>query len=222
MKYKRYTAPVLFIILLIAGYFFWAYTTPKQEVTLPLDLSNNATGTSSAISVPGGTISLEPVPKASSTSLTPDLHRPVIFSLGESVEIQEKIRSKINALIALLQKNPNSFENWNMLALYRNTIGDYEGAEFIWEYLNKTYPGNAISAGNLGFLYGYHLKDPLKAELNYLVAIKSDPSWVRYVQLFEFYRDVSRDKVKATALLDTMSPIFPKEKSEVDTLRNSL
>jgi len=57
-----------------------------------------------------------------------------------------------------------------------------------------------VAYGNLGFLYGYYLKQPDKAETAYLTAIGNDPT-LEYlqIQLFELYRDVFNDGARARA-----------------------
>lgn len=67
-------------------------------------------------------------------------------------------------------------------------VGDWEGARDIWEYVNVKRPKNSVSFANLGDLYANFLKDPIKAEQNFLKAIENDPSDPGYVRnLLELY-----------------------------------
>lgn len=82
-----------------------------------------------------------------------------------------------------------NFRAYMEAASVKKGVGDYEGAREIWEYVNEKRPNNSVSFANLGDLYGNFLKNPEKAEKNYLTAIENDPSDPAYVRgLLELYQ----------------------------------
>jgi tetratricopeptide (TPR) repeat protein len=118
-------------------------------------------------------------------------------------DIQVFYQKKIEDMENLLKKDANSFQNWLDLGILRKGIEDYSGARDAWEYASKRWPGNSISFGNLGDLYGFYLKDYGKAEVNFLQSIKNTPDRERaYVQLADFYLNVMKDSAKAKEALE--------------------
>jgi tetratricopeptide (TPR) repeat protein len=132
----------------------------------------------------------------------PDLNRPLIFPTDMPREKQEEMRLKLNMIAAALKADQNLFSQWIELGLYRKAIGDYEGAREAWEYASAIRPKNSLSFGNLGYLYGYYLNDPVKAERNFLTALDNDHTLLYlYAQTAEFYRYVLKDEEKAQEIL---------------------
>lgn len=100
-------------------------------------------------------------------------------------------------------ESTESLSYWINLGLQKKAQEDYEGARDAWEYASKIRPKNALSFHNLGMLYGYFLEDNAKAEQNFEQAIQNNPQEAfLYIGLFEFYRDVVKDKEKARAVLE--------------------
>ena len=142
-------------------------------------------------------------PPATPTMAVPSLKRPLNFPSTLSAAQREQIKQRIDNLNAMLKANSDDFGSWIELGLERKSINDHEGARQAWEYAGYIRPKNSLSFGNLGFLYGYVLKDNKKAEQNYLKAIENDPKMVYlYIQTAEFYRDIIKDITKARAIVD--------------------
>ena len=152
----------------------------------------------------GYTVSVVKVPEHKQILPIPDLNRPILFSNSTlSIEQQKQAEQKIRGFEAAIKQNSDDFASWMNLGIYRKSIDDYEGARQAWEYAGLIRPGNSLSFGNLGFLYGYLLKEPIKAEKNYLTAIENDEHLIYlYAQAFEFYRDVLKDAFKAKAIIE--------------------
>jgi len=82
-----------------------------------------------------------------------------------------------------------NFRSYMEAASVKKGVGDYEGARDIWEYVNEKRPKNSVSFANLGDLYANFLKNPVRAEQNYLKAIENDPSDPGYLRgLLELYQ----------------------------------
>ncbi len=128
----------------------------------------------------------------------PDLNRPIVapndFSAADAADAAATIRQ----LTEILSKNTENTAVWIGLGLQRKSIEDYEGARQAWEYAYALDPRNAITADNLGVLYGYYLKDSRKAETYFLTAISLEPrDTFRYERAVEFYREVLLNDAKA-------------------------
>jgi len=136
------------------------------------------------------------------------LDRPVNITVDMPLEAQEIAREKIEKLTTELRQNPNLFDNWLSLGIYRKIIGDYEGAAECWKYAATLNPKSPIPYNNLGDLYAYFLKDTKKAEENFLKAIENDPSAVYvYRSLYEFYKYILKDDIKARQILEVSKSI---------------
>ncbi|MEK7099322.1 MAG: hypothetical protein AAB916_02300 [Patescibacteria group bacterium] len=132
----------------------------------------------------------------------PVLHRPVTFSSAFSVEAQDIMRKKIDASIVALEKDPKVFDEWMNLAILRKTVDDYEGAREIWEFLKIMNPRHQGPSANLAALYAFDLKDPVRAEQNFTIALelwKKDTMVWR--NAYDFYRYVRKDDQKAKEML---------------------
>ena len=85
-----------------------------------------------------------------------------------------------------MRQNSNSPNAWNRLGTIKKVIGDYQGAEAAWLKANEINPKNSISFAALGELYGFELKQPVKAEQMYLIAIANEPDEMNwYLNLSE-------------------------------------
>lgn len=133
----------------------------------------------------------------------PDLNRPINMPSSLALDAQKIVREKIEKLSTELKENPNLFDNWLLLGIYRKMIGDYEGAKECWEYASIVNPQSPTPFNNLGDLYANFIKDSKKAEENFLMAIKIDPSAIYiYRSLFEFYHYNLKDDAKAKQILE--------------------
>ncbi|MEI6346246.1 MAG: hypothetical protein WCO79_03370 [bacterium] len=181
------------VVVVIAGGFL-----STQSGTVP----TIGLGGMSDIEAQGGKVEIEALP-TSSAAVLPDIHHKAAFTakmvpeakaiiLKNIFTLQEKLSSKVG------QEN---FATWNSLAQNYQVAEDYAAARDVWEYLGKVFPSNHVAYGNLGFLYGYYLKDVVRAEQNYLKAIQNAPSQAfLYFQTAEFYRDVLKNSEKALAI----------------------
>lgn len=185
----------------------------EQRITLQPNetatLSGKATGEKptvvGAVSVPSVSV--------------PDLDQPVVFEGNYSAKQQDEIKGQVKILTDILKADPNSFNEWMDLALLLKSIGDYEWARDAWEYAGAIRPNASLPFVNLGTLYGYYLKNPVKAEANLLHAIENEPRLLDfYARMVDFYVEVMNDKGKAVDFLDRAIEKYP-EWTELKDLR---
>jgi len=175
-------------------------------------ISNNTTQ-DIAVTEGGSDISSIPVP---------DLDRMVIDKNSLSEEVALILEQKIRGLSDELKLDSDNLSAWLDLGIWRKTGGDYEGAVAAWDYAGKIRPENSISFNNLGDLYAYYLKDPQKAEENFLKAIENGPYEIYlYFKMHDFYRDVMKDTAKARAIVERGLESNP-DSTELQDLLNSI
>ncbi|MBI2049237.1 MAG: hypothetical protein HYT29_02290 [Parcubacteria group bacterium] len=134
---------------------------------------------------------------AVATIPVPGLNRPIVFPGGYSAEEAEEITGQIAILVDALKTDSNRFNEWIDLGMLRKSIEDYGGAREAWEYASAIRPGNSLSFVNLGMLYGYYLREPLKAEANLLHAIENEPRFLDfYARMTDFYVEVMNDRLR--------------------------
>ncbi len=152
----------------------------------------------------------------------PDLNRKLSLGGNISTDAKNIITKKINSIVASLKKNSNSVQDWIDLGVYRKIAGDYVGASEAWEYVSVLSPQNSLSFRDLGDLYGYYLKEPKKAEKNFLQAIKNNPSQIEYYfKTVAFYVNVMKDIPKARDIVNQGIKSNPSAK-ELKTLLSSI
>lgn len=148
------------------------------------------------IEAQGGTIELQGIDD--SPIVVPNIRHATNFSASVIPEAKVIMVRNISDLQQRLIEDGKDFNTWNSLAQYYQAAGDYAAAREVWKYLGRVFPTNHVAYGNLGFLYGYYLKDAPLAEKNYLKAIENAPEHVfLYFQTAEFYRDVVKSPTKA-------------------------
>jgi len=149
----------------------------------------------------------------------PDLDREIKI-VGEMSDDAKRIATdKIKDISSQLKKSSDNLENWLLLGIYRKMINDYEGARIAWEYAGAIRPQSPTPFNNLGELYAYQLKDNIKAEENYLKAIKNDPSAIYiYRNFFDFYRYFAKDMTKARAILEKGISANPTTSADLKAL----
>lgn len=151
---------------------------------------------SNDIELQGGKIELQGIDD--SPIIVPNIRHAVVFSVSVTPEAKVIMLKNVANLQEKLEKDAKDFNVWNSLAQYYQAAGDYVAAREVWEYLGRVFPTNHVAYGNLGFLYGYYLKDAPLAEIKYLKAIENAPEQVfLYFQTAEFYRDVVKSRTKA-------------------------
>lgn len=178
---------------------------------------------------PPHAVSGEPDPGVSGDPKTPasdfpmpDLNRPIVIKAQLSTTDAQKAKEYINASQAELKKDPDLYDEWMNLALYRKLIGDYEAAREIWEYVTKIRPSSGMALHNLGSLHFYELKRPDEAESYYLQAIKAEPSNLQfYIAASEYYRYFKKNIPKAKEILTKGTFANPGQASVLAELRDS-
>lgn len=226
MKNKTKIIVILLAIIIIAGVLFLTGAIKSNgEKVLP-DGSNTVSSTTEqtvgGVTYTGsGDFKVEQVPLNENVPAVkvPDLNRPLNFPVGTSPEVKTIIEAKIASNIAKLKKDPNLIAEWISLGINRKMISDYEGAKEAWEYAAIINPNYVVTFANLSDLYGYYLKDNVKAEAYYLKAIENDPASSNYyIRAANFYREVMGDLLKARAILIKGIAVIPNDVN----LKNSL
>jgi len=224
------------ILALILGIFVGTYTyqfkhqvPARQEQNAQTAQNNLKKDPENVQTVITGTsgIVLEAVDDSSeqviSTAPIPNLDRLLVFKSPIPDEIRNKMEIDFSHLTLSLKKDPTRFNDWIDLGLIYSSVTDYEGARFAWEYASTLRPKNSLTFSNLGFLYGYQLKDVKKAEENYLKAIDNEPKLdYLYFRAFEFYRDVLQDKVKATNIIEKGATLLPDRATDLRMMLQTL
>ena len=155
----------------------------KQTVTVAPGVSVEIEGDA------GYTIEQLPDESVSITQSHPSLTRDVVFSEPMPPEAQVLIEKKIADLQTSLRQDPTSVSEWFDLAIQYKTIGDYEGAREIWEFVGEEIPDNPVVFGNLGNLYHLYIRDFPEAEKNFRKAIGNSPQApIGYLNLHELYK----------------------------------
>jgi tetratricopeptide (TPR) repeat protein len=215
------------IVIGVGAFFVGALLfTTYQRVSAPVDkLSSesvdgfassteaSATSTGQNDTVFAGTtgITFDESPTVTPTIPVPDLTREPVVGPFTSPSAKDRAMPIIKQLQAQLKEKSTDFTGWLELGLQFSTVGDYEGARQAYEYAAALRPTSSVIFGNLGFIYGYHLKSPQKAEVAYKTAIANDPSQeYLQIQLFELYRDVFVDKAKARTFAESRIVASPE------------
>ena len=197
-------ASVMALILLGAFYFLRSpkasaptstATSTDQSATTTYDLGNGITATGPS----GAKITVVPV---SSSVQQPNLDAQVQFSSNLSPDVVAALKTQIAQHVAVLKKNPKSGEDWLGLAMDYKIAGDYHLAENVWVFMTEVSPSDPVAFTDLGDLYQNFLKNYLKAETNYLAALKLDPHDIDlYRNLYTLYKYQLKEPAKATAIV---------------------
>ena len=163
-------------------------------------------GSSGSVKVEGtGTYTVETLPLDSpgTKPAYPSYDRALTFPADYSAEARRIMTDKINATIAALKKDPNQYNEWVNLGIFRNSIDDWEGARQVWEFLTIRSPSQPAPFANLANLYAFSLKDPARAEMNLKLAIEKGPKEASTYRFgYEFYRFVQKDDIAAKEVLN--------------------
>lgn len=171
------------VVVVVLAYGVWHTTrssslpvegTPRDEHVLNDTLREVPVG--GVVEKDGYTI--ERLPDAEASSIpTPNLARAVPVSGGD-IEGSARTQAVANltGLTESLSKEPENFNGWLLLGVYRNLLGDYQGAREAWEYVTKRYPQDWQAFSNLGSLFSTHLANYPLAESNLKksIALKKD------------------------------------------------
>ena len=223
---------VLYILILSAfiasvSLLAYEYLYPEETVEIIENESEITTSSTEGIINLGGGVMVEMIDSVVSTTTLAKLNmttldRPIVDPRNVSLESFKKNEASVSAIISSLKEKPESFDQWMELGTYRKIFVDYTGAKEAWENALILKPKNPLALSNLGNLYGYYIKDNVKAEEYYLASIKSDPtSGFWYYQAFLFYTEVMNDKVSAKNIVSEGLKNNPND-LELENILNSL
>lgn len=221
MKNKYIFITIILIIVAGAGFYAWRDLNKIQIQDIKdmiLDDNVNSNNSEDAnkenINDNLGQISIE----------MPNLDREFYFKDGLPADIKETYAIKIKDIITEIKKNADFLDNWLVLGVYLKSIGDYKGAEEVWQYAGVIRPLNSTSFANLGYLYTYdELKDYEKAEANFRKAIDNDSSKIYiYRNFYELYKFGMKDDAKAKAILEEGIAANPDTSKDLQSILNNL
>jgi tetratricopeptide (TPR) repeat protein len=184
------------ILLILAGYYIYTDISSVQEDPESIidGIGIKGEGAEDAV--------IEIIPTDTSISI-PDLDSEVTYSSKLSDEVVLLMKDKIATTRSFLKKDSNLIDDWIGLGVLYKMVEDFDKAIEAWDYAGVISPTNSVSFQNLGDLYGYYLKDPVKGEENFLRAISNSPSDVYlYFKTADFYKDVMEDETKRRQIVE--------------------
>jgi len=216
---------IVAIIILGAGYYIY---NDVIHISIVDEKSNTASTTELVDNIgveSDGDYTIEIVPLDKKVNVpVPDLDKIIVFETDISTETQNILKQKIEEVSSELKKDSNLVDKWIELGVYRKNIGDYDGAVEVLEYALVLQPRSRNAYHNLGELYGYYIKDSVKAEESFLKAIEIVPGDIYlYFKITEFYNDVLNDTEKARQIVERgieASPSSEDLKSLLESLNN--
>ncbi len=177
--------------------FYWLGFSPNQSDRKEPSLESGGVLNSQGVNIE---YEIKDKPVAKVTAPTPSLNRP------------QDNKEGVRVIVSNLKKDPTLFGEWLNLGLYRMQFEDYEGSLEAFRYAALLRPDDARPLSNQANLYGYYLKNMVKAEEMYLAAIKLEPSFLNlYLDAYQFYRDVLKDKAKAIQIIKEGLVANPKD-----------
>jgi len=225
---------ILFILLTVLVFSGIAYYAYREVLNFRLDGSDNEATTTGKHTIeisPGIFVEVEgdaiptitKVPINDKLIVPPDLNRPINISSTTDFQSGQKLVNQIQNLSSSLKADPNSYDNWLDLGIYRKMLNDYKGAEEIWVYLTKSAPRVATAYVNLGDLYTYYFHDNKKAEVNFLKAAELSPRWSEvYSRTVDFYILALNDPAKAKKFLEDGIAKYPDMKIYLEPMLKQL
>lgn len=153
----------------------------------------------------------------------PDLNRPIKNLTNLEEAAFNNAVEKINGLRNELRKNADLFDKWLSLGIYYKMAGDYEGSSEVWEYASAIRPKSSTPLNNLGDLYGYYIKDKVRAEKYFLKALEIDPNSIYlYSATADFYRSVMKDVERAKQILNKGIELNPNTSQDLKYFLDNL
>ena len=153
-------------------------------------------------------------PSAKPSMPVPAIDYPIVVPPGLLATGESSSVANLNRIIAKLKETPENAALWAQLGFYRKGVEDYKGAKEALEYSLALSPLNVVALDNLGVVYAYYLKEPLKAEEYFLKVVTLEPKVsYRYLRLFELYTYSMKDEAKAKAILERGLQAIPGEPS---------
>lgn len=204
---------IIFSTILLVGVVAWYIYMDLKGVSSDLENAHATTTLKDlGIDFEGEGITVEEVPAEDIKQ--PSFDRKITFSEAFSVEARQIMTKKFADVITELKKDPTRVDWWMEYASYLNAVSDYDGAREVWEYVKFLAPETPEIYGNLGFLYGYNLKDSIKGEENFILAIKLSPKDpLYYMQTAQFYIDIMKDSNRALFVVDKGLENIPNDKN---------
>ncbi len=129
-----------------------------------------------------------------------------------SAEVRKKQEDAFKAVLADIERNPDTPSVWIELGNIKKFFGDYQGAIAAWRYVILIRPKHSTSYNNLGDLYWHYLRDFPKAEESYRKAIENfSDNLGLYKDLSDLYRYDYKEKAHLAddILLDALK-VQPK------------
>lgn len=201
---------IILILLLAGGVGYYIYS---DYVSHRVANTNNTPAPTSGIG------EVNEITKEEIEKQMPDLDKEIVVKIDLPANIKSETIMDIHDIIQKLKENYDDMQLWLQLGLLRKLLGDYDGAIEAWQFVNLIRPNNFVSFGNLGDIYTLYLKDSGKAEENYLKALKNGPEQTYLCQkVYEFYRYVMQDDVKAKEILKKGIEINPDTSQDLQNL----
>lgn len=167
----------------ISGFYFW-FSGHKIELAAEKEKASEVAVTASTTGNPKITTNSEhPVRQAQDKPIVklPKYTGQIINMIGDDPMISQLPASAIaikrvqlTHLSASLSEDSNDFNSWMALGNFKKFFNNFIGARDAWEYAKIVAPNQPLTYLNLANLYGYYLKEPQKAESNFLTAISID------------------------------------------------
>lgn len=209
------TSIVLVVVILVAAGSVYLAVNQRNEKndSLQNNLGELASSTSNGPSVIPGSgvqVTYDQSENDVPTIPVPDLTNKPIFGPFAVSPAKENGALKIAELQGKLREDNLNFENWIELGLTFSSVGDHKAAIPAYTYASALRPKSSLPHANLAYVYGWHLKDFVKAEAEYKKALEINPGeWYINFQFFDFYRYVMEDKAKARAFAEAQSKAIP-------------
>jgi len=208
-------AGIFILVVLGGGVGFYLYrdavSRPGGEKKTDVPTSGEATST----------VALAPSIPA------PKLSGPLVVTAKLSPEDAAKakdiiLKTRESLIAAGDQLTAEVRDEWVQLGVYYKLIGDYRGAEEVWQYVTARFSNDAVAFNNLANLYLSELPDNTKAGYNYLQAIEKEPSnYNYYYNAYAFFRFVMKDTVQAKNILRSAAATLPAYAAEAQRLIES-
>ena len=140
------------------------------------------------------------------TVVPEDLPQPIPSVATSTINIKISMATKDEVIyvghltnyLSKLQENPGDLNSWLYLGMYREIVGDYDGAIIAWKYAHRLAPSSYMPLTNLGNLYTLRVKNLALAEQYFNDALKVNPLDVYpYIQIAGFFEKDMNNKTRA-------------------------
>jgi len=229
MQSKNFLSIVVFCLLVVGGigYYVFKDVSSQKEGGIVKDMLQEAENNQeNKDEVGNGDVAVEIVEVGGGSVVSekllipvPNLDRMIKIPENTPPEVSKRTTTEINRILGMLKQDSNLFNEWSDLGLIMKSIDDYVWARDSWEYAAALRPNDSLAFTNLGNLYGYYLKEPVKAEKNYLKSIEIEPKLpYLYVRTAFFYLEALNDKEKARNIIEKGLKAVPGDDELEETL----